>query len=280
MGEAVKHQVRHWEVRKKSVVAVVGALALLLALLPGSAESQIKHTLDLEGQQLARGSSQPHQRLKRGWVWKPLFVLEEDPVPKIIGQVPAAASDLNALHVLDAHAAFKKTTKKRLHGFHLTIYFTRFSRSQLKSDTDRGDRSIKYVLSGEGAGDLFEIDESSGDIRTLKRLDREEKAFYVLQAQAVNRHSDQPEEPQSEFIITVQDINDNGPQFLNEPYVASIPEMCPTGKVKVVRPLFENSTTEMGIFFFSIHQCHRQPLTPCLTPLTPHPRAQLRHGDV
>lgn len=111
------------------------------------------------------------------------------------------------------------------------MHFTCLSRGQLKSDSDRGDRSIKYVLSGEGAGDLFEIDESNGDIRMLKRLDREEKAFYILQAQAVNRHSDQPEEPQSEFIITVQDINDNGPQFQNEPYEASIPEMCPTGKV-------------------------------------------------
>lgn len=105
MGEAVIHQVRRWRVRRKSVVVVVPALLLLLALLPGSTESQIKHTLGLEDQRLARGSSQPHQRLKRGWVWKPLFVLEEDPAPKIIGQVPAAASDLNVLHVLDAHAA-------------------------------------------------------------------------------------------------------------------------------------------------------------------------------
>ena len=76
---------------------------------------------------------------------------------------------------------------------------------------------------------MFEIDEYSGDIRTLKKLDREEKAFYVLQAQAINRRSNEPEEPQSEFIIKVQDINDNVPQFQNEPYVSSIPEMCEVG---------------------------------------------------
>ncbi|XP_026148456.1 cadherin-7 isoform X2 [Mastacembelus armatus] len=99
----------------------------------------------------------------------------------------------------------------------------------LKSDSDRGDFTIRYILSGEGAGDVFEIDEYSGEIRTLKKLDREEKAFYTLQAQAINRISNEPEEPQSEFIIKVQDINDNIPQFLNEPYVSSIPEMCPTG---------------------------------------------------
>ncbi|CAB1419510.1 unnamed protein product [Pleuronectes platessa] len=116
---------------------------------------------------------------------KQLFVPEEDPTPRVIGQ--------------------------------------------LKSDSDRGEFSIKYILSGEGAGDVFEIDEYSGEIRTLKKLDREEKAFYILQAQAINRRSNEPEEPQSEFIIQVQDINDNVPQFQNEPYVSSIPEMCPTG---------------------------------------------------
>lgn len=64
----------------------------------------------------------------------------------------------------------------------------------------------------------------------LRKLDREEKASYVLQAQAINRRSGQPEEPQSEFIITVQDINDNVPQFHHEPYESSIPEMCPPGR--------------------------------------------------
>lgn len=77
---------------------------------------------------------------------------------------------------------------------------------------------------------MFEIDEYTGDIRTLKKLDREEKAFYVLQAQAINRRSNEPEEPQSEFIIKVQDINDNEPRFPDGPYSASVPEMSPTGR--------------------------------------------------
>ncbi|XP_030623291.1 cadherin-7 [Chanos chanos] len=104
---------------------------------------------------------------------------------------------------------------------------------QLKSDYDTGDFSIKYILSGEGAGEAFSIDEYTGEIRSLGKLDREEKAFYVLRAQAIKRGSDQPVEPESEFIIKVQDINDNAPEFLNEPYVASIPEMCPVGTTVV-----------------------------------------------
>lgn len=100
---------------------------------------------------------------------------------------------------------------------------------QLKSDYDTGDFTIKYILSGEGASEIFKIDEYTGDIYLSQRLDRELKPFYILQAQAINRSSKQPVEPESEFIIKVQDINDNAPEFINEPYVSSIPEMCPTG---------------------------------------------------
>ncbi|XP_029955625.1 cadherin-20 isoform X2 [Salarias fasciatus] len=164
-----------------SVLAVV----TVFSMIPGGVLSDMRGTQGLEAQQLAQGSTHLHRRLKRGWIWKQLFVPEEDPTPRVIGQ--------------------------------------------LKSDSDRGEFTIKYILSGEGAGDVFVIDEYSGEIRTLKKLDREEKAFYVLRAQAINRRSNEPEEPESEFIIKVQDINDNVPQFQNEPYVFSIPEMCPVG---------------------------------------------------
>ncbi|KAJ8010035.1 hypothetical protein DPEC_G00070800, partial [Dallia pectoralis] len=113
-----------------------------------------------------------HRRFRRTWNWEPMFVPEEDPNPRVIGQ--------------------------------------------LKSDNVKVANSVMYILSGEGAGEMFEIDEFSGEIRTLQKLDREEKASYILQAQALDRSSKEPIEPQSEFIITVQDINDNSPQFLNE----------------------------------------------------------------
>ncbi|XP_072902565.1 cadherin-7a [Hemitrygon akajei] len=100
---------------------------------------------------------------------------------------------------------------------------------KLHSDVDRGDGSIKYVLSGEGAGSIFIIDESTGDIHATKRLDREEQAYYALRAQAVDRLTNKPVEPLSEFIVKIQDINDNEPRFLDGPYLTSIPEMSPVG---------------------------------------------------
>ncbi|XP_073535070.1 cadherin-19-like [Phyllobates terribilis] len=100
---------------------------------------------------------------------------------------------------------------------------------QLKTDSDGHDGSIKYVLFGDGAGTIFVMNEYSGKISVLKKLDREEKPFYTLRAQAINRFTGVPVEAESEFVIKVLDINDNEPKFINEPYIAEVSEMSPKG---------------------------------------------------
>ncbi|NWT73522.1 CAD19 protein, partial [Prunella himalayana] len=129
----------------------------------------------------------PARRVKRGWLWEPLFATEEQisPDPVYIGQ--------------------------------------------LKSDLDKQDGNLKYILTGEGAGSFFVIDEYNGKIYVTQKLDREKKPFYTLRAQAINRSTQLPVEPESEFIIKVRDVNDNEPQFLDGPYVATVPEMSPEG---------------------------------------------------
>lgn len=96
---------------------------------------------------------------------------------------------------------------------------------------DKGDGKVKYVLSGEGATSIFTIDENTGDIHATKRLDREAQAYYTLQAQAVDRLTNLPVEPRSEFVVKVQDINDNEPKFADGPYLAGVPEMSPLGNL-------------------------------------------------
>lgn len=118
----------------------------------------------------------------------------------------------------------------------------------MHTDLDVGGKKIKYVLAGEGAGTIFAINELTGDIHAMKRLDREEKAEYTLTAQVINADTDEPLEPPSEFIIKVQDINDNPPQFIQGPYRASVPEMSAVG---------ESQKGEQVLFFYAFE--HTRP---------------------
>ncbi|XP_018425836.1 PREDICTED: cadherin-19-like [Nanorana parkeri] len=128
-----------------------------------------------------------HARVKRGWQWESLNVLEE-----------------------------KEVEQKLYVG-------------QLKSDSDKQDGSIKYILSGEGTGNIFTMEEDSGKIFVHRKLDREEKSFYTLRAQAINRLTGVLVETESEFVIKILDINDNKPKFIHGPYIAEVPEMSPIG---------------------------------------------------
>ncbi|KAF6719988.1 Cadherin-6 [Oryzias melastigma] len=100
---------------------------------------------------------------------------------------------------------------------------------KLHSNMDKGDGTVKYVLTGDGAGTLFLIDEKSGDIHATKRLDREEKAMYTLHAKVLDRNTNAELEPDTEFNIKIHDINDNAPKFAKEIFFASVPEMSEVG---------------------------------------------------
>uniref|UniRef100_A0A668AWF0 Cadherin 24 n=1 Tax=Myripristis murdjan TaxID=586833 RepID=A0A668AWF0_9TELE len=100
---------------------------------------------------------------------------------------------------------------------------------RLHTDMDRNDGRTKYVLRGEGAGSVFVIDEKTGNIHVTKPLDREEKDEYRLIATATDRQTERALEPSSQFIIRVQDINDNPPVFDEGPYSATVPEMANIG---------------------------------------------------
>ncbi|XP_059584615.1 cadherin-9 isoform X3 [Alligator mississippiensis] len=112
---------------------------------------------------------------------------------------------------------------------HIFIEFFFSTSLKLHTDQDKGDGNLKYILTGDGAGSLFVIDENTGDIHAAKKLDREEKSLYVLRAKAIDRKTGRQVEPESEFIIKIHDINDNEPKFTKDIYTASVPEMSRVG---------------------------------------------------
>lgn len=99
---------------------------------------------------------------------------------------------------------------------------------QLRSDLDNGNNSFQYKLLGTGDGS-FSIDEKTGDIFAMQKLDREKQSLYILRAQVIDTTIGKAVEPESEFVIRVSDVNDNEPRFLDEPYEAIVPEMSPEG---------------------------------------------------
>ena len=124
-------------------------------------------------------------------------------------------------------------------------YLTYCLNLQIHTDSDDGDGNIKYTISGEGAGSIFIIDEQTGDIHATERLDREEKASYTLKAQARDELSNDPLEPESEFVIKVQDINDSEPKFTEGPYIGSVAELSPIGKIRT--RIVQSDRSQLGL---------------------------------
>ncbi|XP_035295042.1 cadherin-12 isoform X2 [Cricetulus griseus] len=174
-----------------------------------------------------------------------LTPLQPQPQPQ---QTSAAEPKENVIHLSGRRSHFQRVKRGWVWNQFFVLEEYMGSEPQyvgkLHSDLDKGEGTVKYTLSGDGAGTVFTIDETTGDIHAIRSLDREEKPFYTLRAQAVDIETRKPLEPESEFIIKVQDINDNEPKFLDGPYVASVPEMSPVGVIRTALPNMDREVKE------------------------------------
>lgn len=89
-------------------------------------------------------------------------------------------------------------------------------------DKDQGDNSkVLYFLSKESRG-TFHIDQDMGSITTAVPLDRERLAAYNFHVFAVDSSPADPRNTTAEVFVSILDINDNAPFFVQDPLIINI----------------------------------------------------------
>lgn len=84
---------------------------------------------------------------------------------------------------------------------------------------------IYKIVNGEGVNSVFEIDPRNGLVRISERPDRETRAQYQLIVEANDQGKDPgPRSATATVQISVEDENDNYPQFSKKRYVVQVPE--------------------------------------------------------
>lgn len=116
----------------------------------------------------------------------------------------------------------------------LTLYYENFPQVSATDIDDGANGRVRYsIASGDNNRD-FSISEDSGVVRVAKNLNFERKSRYVLTVRAEDCASDvgsgETRFDTAELIITITDINDNQPTFLDSPYLAYVMEnVIPNG---------------------------------------------------
>ncbi|XP_062309019.1 protocadherin-16 [Osmerus eperlanus] len=90
------------------------------------------------------------------------------------------------------------------------------------TDADEGlNGRVLYFLSREARG-AFAVDEKSGRVATTTPLDREKRASYSFQVFAVDLSPAAPRNTSAQVTVTIQDVNDNAPFFIQDPLVVEV----------------------------------------------------------
>lgn len=94
------------------------------------------------------------------------------------------------------------------------------------TDADiRSNAEITYTLFGSGA-EKFKLNPDTGELRTLALLDREEQAVYHLLVKATDGGG---RSCQATIVLTLEDVNDNTPEFTADPYAITVFENTEPG---------------------------------------------------
>ncbi|XP_061913850.1 cadherin-23-like [Entelurus aequoreus] len=122
--------------------------------------------------------------------------------------------------------------------------------TDLDSSREFGQASLIYSLEGSSQ---FRLNSRSGEITTTALLDRELKSEYILIVRAVDGGvGPQQKTGIATVNITILDINDNAPQWRDEPYHANVVEMSPINTDVISVLAVDPDNGENGTVVYSI----------------------------
>ena len=102
-----------------------------------------------------------------------------------------------------------------------------------RGDSSDKSRTIRYKLLGNGE-EFFNLDSTSGELRTAKEIDRESidvTGFVTVKVRAVEVHDATGQEMafvDGVFTVFVQDSNDESPKFNQNEFFALVHENVPS----------------------------------------------------
>ena len=121
--------------------------------------------------------------------------------------------------------------------------------------SDSDSPSLTYAIGGGNDDGYFKINTMNGVIQTARDLDREQVAVFDLLVEARDEDSNQGT---TRLQVTVNDVNDEAPEFLQPSYFARVTENSPRGTqiipvswLKLTVVTLEHSGTKE---FY--HRCH------------------------
>uniref|UniRef100_A0A673CBB8 Cadherin EGF LAG seven-pass G-type receptor 1a n=1 Tax=Sphaeramia orbicularis TaxID=375764 RepID=A0A673CBB8_9TELE len=92
-------------------------------------------------------------------------------------------------------------------------------------DAPSNANMVYKIVNGDGVNSVFEIDPRNGLVRIRERPDRETRSQYQLIVEANDQGKDpRPLSATATVHISVEDENDNYPQFSEKRYVVQVPE--------------------------------------------------------
>nr|KAG5696279.1 hypothetical protein BaRGS_019981 [Batillaria attramentaria] len=100
-------------------------------------------------------------------------------------------------------------------------------------DKDSGENGrVSYYVVGGNVFSLFNVDQMTGEIRTVREIDFEESSSHLLSIQAVDNNAAFPRSSNISVTIRVIDVNDNTPVFENDPvFLRTVRENTPLNHV-------------------------------------------------